>query len=67
MTKIIEITVAPNGSSTVETKGFTGPDCQNASRFIEEVLGQKLSARLKPEFYTSHTQTTVRNNTGAAS
>ena len=67
MTKIIEITVAPNGSSTVETKGFTGPDCQNASRFIEEVLGQKLSARLKPEFYASHTQTNLKNNTGAAS
>ena len=67
MTKVIEITVAPNGSSTVETKGFTGPDCQNASRFIEQVLGQKVSAQLKPEFYTSHTQTTVKNNTGAAS
>ena len=67
MTKIIEITVAPNGSSTVETKGFTGPDCQNASRFIEQVLGQKVSARLKLEFYTSHTQTTLKNNTGAVS
>lgn len=67
MTKIIEITVAPNGSSTLETKGFHGPDCQNASRFIEQVLGQKLSARLKPEFYTSHTPTTLKNNTGAAS
>ena len=67
MTKIIEITVAPNGSSTVETKGFHGPDCQNASRFIEQVLGQKVSARLKSEFYTSHTQTTLKNNTGAVS
>ena len=67
MTKVIEITVAPNGSSTVETKGFTGPDCQNASRFIEQVLGQKVSARLKSEFYTSHTQTTLKNNTGAVS
>jgi len=67
MTKVIEITVAPNGSSTVETKGFSVPDCQNASRFLEEVLGQKVSARLKPEFYTSHTQTTLKNNTGAAS
>lgn len=67
MTKIIEITVAPNGSSTVETKGFHGPDCQNASRFLEEVLGQKVSARLKPEFYSSQTQSTVKNNTGASS
>ena len=67
MTKVIEITVAPNGSSTVETKGFHGPDCQNASRFIEQVLGQKVSARLKAEFYTSHTQTTLKNNTGANS
>lgn len=67
MSKIIEITVAPNGSSTVETKGFHGPDCQNASRFLEEVLGQKVSARLKPEFYSSQTQSTVKNNTGASS
>ena len=28
MKKIIEITVGPTGETKVETKGFTGSDCQ---------------------------------------
>ena len=39
----IEIIVSPQGETRLETKGFTGASCQNASRFIENALGQKLS------------------------
>jgi hypothetical protein len=28
MTKIIEIIIAPNGQTRVETKGFAGGECQ---------------------------------------
>lgn len=49
--KTIEITVAPDGQSQVETKGFSGAQCQQASRFIEQALGTPVKERLKPEFY----------------
>jgi len=49
--KTIEITVAPDGQSKVETKGFAGPECREASRFVEQALGQKTAEALTPEFH----------------
>lgn len=49
--KIIEILIAPNGQSTVETKGFTGSECRDASRFIEQAIGQSTGEVLKAEFH----------------
>lgn len=49
----IEITVAPDGQTKVETKGFTGGKCREASRFIETALGQSVKEQLKPEFHAS--------------
>ena len=51
MNKIIEIIVAPNGQSRVETKGFVGSECRQASQFIERALGQQTDERLKAEFH----------------
>ena len=34
--KTIEIIVYPDGKSRVETKGFSGGECRDASRFIEK-------------------------------
>ncbi len=51
--KTIEITVAPDGQSKVETKGFSGAQCRDASRFIETALGQSVKEQLKPEFHVS--------------
>lgn len=53
MTQIIEIIVAPNGKSHVETKGFVGSECRDASRFIEQALGQQTDELLKSEFHQS--------------
>jgi hypothetical protein len=39
--KTIEIIIAPNGQSKVETKGFTGSECREASRFVEQAIGQQ--------------------------
>jgi hypothetical protein len=49
--KIIEIIVSPQGQSTVATKGFTGGECREASKYVEESLGAKLSERLTAEFH----------------
>ena len=53
--KIIEIVIAPNGQSTVETKGFIGSECRDASRFIEQAIGQQTNEILKSEFHQSAT------------
>jgi Protein of unknown function (DUF2997) len=49
--KIIEITVDPKGQIKVETRGFTGGECREASRFIEQALGQRIDEKLTSEFY----------------
>lgn len=51
MNQIIEITVTPDGQTRVETKGFSGAGCREASRFIEEALGKRASERTTPEFF----------------
>jgi hypothetical protein len=49
--KIIEIIVSPQGETRVETKGFAGSECQQASRFVEEALGKSTAERLTGEYY----------------
>ena len=40
MKKIIRVIVGPKGETKIETKGFSGGECREASRFIEQALGQ---------------------------
>ncbi|MDA7918235.1 DUF2997 domain-containing protein [Mariniblastus sp.] len=49
--KTIEIIVSTKGESQVETKGFTGNGCREASKFIESALGKNAGETLKPEFH----------------
>jgi hypothetical protein len=51
MKKIIRVLVSPRGETKVETKGFSGGECREASRFIEQALGQRVDEQLTPEFY----------------
>ncbi len=57
--KIIEITVSPQGETCLETKGFAGASCQDASRFIENVLGRKTARRQTAEFHDVGTDQTL--------
>ncbi|HEX4591793.1 MAG TPA: DUF2997 domain-containing protein [Gemmataceae bacterium] len=52
MSRIIEITVSPAGETTVQTKGYAGADCLQASRFLEQALGAPVADRKTAEFYT---------------
>lgn len=47
----IEITVSPTGETTVQTKGFQGESCREASRLIEKALGRATGERLTAEFH----------------
>ena len=51
MSKVIEITVNPKGETTVQTRGFAGSECREASKFVEQALGQKTAETLTAEFH----------------
>ena len=38
-TKTIEITVTPEGATSIKTSGFTGSSCRDATRDLERALG----------------------------
>jgi len=54
--KTIEIFVSSTGETRVETKGFEGSECQQASRFVETALGKATSETLTAGFHQSHQQ-----------
>ena len=49
--KKIEITVSPEGATSIETSGFTGGSCRDATRDLERALGVSGRESLLPEFY----------------
>ena len=53
--KVIEIIISPQGEARVQTKGFAGAACQEASRFMEQALGQRTDERLTAEFHQTQT------------
>ena len=53
MARIIEMLVSPTGEATVQTKGFAGGDCQQASKWLEQALGLATADRKTAEFYQS--------------
>jgi hypothetical protein len=49
--KTIKITVDPKGQTKIETKGFSGGECREASRFVEQALGTRSAETLTAEFH----------------
>jgi hypothetical protein len=49
--RVIEITVDTKGQSKVETRGFTGSECREASKFMEQALGSPTGEKPTAEFY----------------
>lgn len=49
--RIIEVTVSPKGETTVQTKGFAGIDCLQASKWLEQALGIVTNDTKTPEFF----------------
>ena len=56
MPRIIEVTVSPQGETTVQTKGYAGPDCLQASKFLEQSLGVATNDQKTAEFYQTARQ-----------
>ena len=51
MARFIEVVVSPKGETTVQTKGYTGADCLQASKFLEKALGIPSAERRTGEYY----------------
>lgn len=50
-TKTIEITVSPQGATSIKTSGFTGGSCRDATRDLERALGVSGTEHLLPEYF----------------
>jgi len=48
MSKTIEVVIQPSGALKIDAVGFQGADCEKATRFLEEALGQVRSRTRKP-------------------
>jgi hypothetical protein len=51
MKRTIEVTVTPAGEIKIEGVGFKGPDCEQASKYLEEALGAVSRKVKKPEYH----------------
>ena len=51
MARILEVTVSPTGETKVQTNGYTGGDCLEASRWLEQALGLVTAEHKTAEFY----------------
>ena len=49
--KRIEITVSPEGATSIKTTGFTGSSCKDATRELERALGVAGREHLQPEYF----------------
>jgi hypothetical protein len=49
--RTIEITVTPEGATSIKTSGFTGGSCRDATRDLEHALGLAGKESLLPEYY----------------
>ena len=63
-TKTIEITVSPDGATSIKTTGFTGSSCRDATRDLERALGVAGRESLLPEF-SGQTNTGVQVRQGS--
>jgi hypothetical protein len=55
MPRLIEVIVSSKGQVTIETKGYAGADCLQASKALEQALGVPSSDRKTAEFFVSTT------------
>jgi hypothetical protein len=49
--KRIEITVSPEGATSIKTTGFSGSSCKDATRDLERALGVAGRESLLPEYF----------------
>jgi DUF2997 family protein len=56
MKKTIEILVSPQGDVSIDAIGFQGPECEQATRYLEEALGSVRQRQHKAEYHQSQSR-----------
>jgi hypothetical protein len=51
LTRTIDVIVSPQGETKIETKGFAGSECLQATTSLEKALGQRQAEQLTSEFH----------------
>jgi hypothetical protein len=51
MPRITELIVTKDGQTTIQTKGYSGATCIDASKWLEQALGITTDDRKTAEFY----------------
>lgn len=62
MSRVIEIIVSPQGQTRLQTMGFTGSTCREASRFLELALGHGSGEQLTAEFFQPSAEHTTQQS-----
>jgi hypothetical protein len=55
VSRVIEVIVSPTGEVTVQTRGYAGSDCVQASKFLEQALGVTTADHKTAEYYQTQT------------
>ncbi len=63
MKRSIEVIIGTAGEIQIDAVGFKGPDCEQATMFLEEALGTVGTKVKKPEFH-QHSQTKAQQKLG---
>jgi hypothetical protein len=56
MNRTIEFIIAPTGEIQIDAVGSKGPDCEKATKFLEEALGVVGQKTKKPEYHQRSTK-----------
>ena len=59
MSKTIQVTITPKGETKIETTGFSGSSCQDATRELEKALGAVSNETLTGEYYAASNEQQV--------
>ncbi len=51
MPQEIHVDIASDGEVRIDAVGFIGPDCERATKFLEDALGQITHSQKKPEYH----------------
>jgi hypothetical protein len=57
--KTIEVVVSPTGETKLQTRGFAGDTCREASAFVEAALGAKQSDLPTAESFASANESSL--------
>ena len=60
MSKTIQITFNPDGTTEIKTSGFRGDSCMAAAQFFKKALGSVLRTKKNPEYLQAEAVETAK-------